>query len=293
MKRSGSDKAIDIFNVFLMLLVLVAIGYPFLHVLSLSLSSESSILSGQVKLLPKGWTWAAYKGIVNHPSFLRSYLNTLIYTVIQVVVSLILTSFTAYPLSRDGLPGTKFFKKAVMFTMLFSGGMIQMFLLVKALHLYNTVWAVTLPGAVGPFNVMIMMTYFKSLPKELNEAAEIDGLGEFGTFLKIVLPLSKPILATMILFFIVGQWNNWFSPLIYFSDNKRYPVILLLRNMLFNAQQVAKNSNMAEEILKDQESTGEGIKYASIMLTILPFMCVYPFIQKYFVQGIMIGSVKG
>ena len=140
---------------------------------------------------------------------------------------------------------------------------------------------------------MIMMTYFKSLPKELNEAAEIDGLGEFGTFLKIVLPLSNPILATMILFFIVGQWNNWFSPLIYFSDNKRYPVILLLRNMLFNAQQVAKNSNMAEEILKDQESTGEGIKYASIMLTILPFMCVYPFIQKYFVQGIMIGSVKG
>ena len=144
-----------------------------------------------------------------------------------------------------------------------------------------------------PFNVMIMMTYFKSLPKELNEAAEIDGLGEFGTFLRIVLPLSKPIIATMVLFFMVGQWNNWFGPLIYFRDNDKYPVILLLRNMLFNAQQIATNSNMAEELLKNQESTGEAIKYSTIVLTLAPFMCIYPFMQKYFAQGMMVGSVKG
>lgn len=293
MKLHGTDKALDIFNMTLMILILIVIGYPFLNVLSLSFSSENYILSGQVNLLPKGFTLSAYKTIINHPSFLGGYLNTIVYTSVQVIISLVLTSLTAYPLSKSDLPGIPFFKKAVMFTMLFSGGMIQMFLLVKALNLYNTVWAVTLPGAVAPFNVMIMMTYFKSLPKELNEASEIDGLGEFGTFLRIVLPLSKPIIATMVLFFMVGQWNNWFGPLIYFSDNDKYPVILLLRNMLFNAQQIATNSNMAEELLKNQESTGEAIKYSTIVLTLAPFMCIYPFMQKYFAQGMMVGSVKG
>lgn len=290
---SYANKIFNVFNILLMLLVMVATVYPFIHILSLSLSEEKYVFAGQVGLFPKGWSTYSYKAIFAHPGFLRSYFNTIWYTVLYIVVSLVLTTMTAYPLSKDKLPGCKFFKKMVMFTMLFTGGMIPNFLLIKSLHLYNSVWAITLPNAVAAYYVMIMITYFKSVPEELNEAAAIDGLGEFGIFLRIVFPLSKPIVATMVLFFAVYQWNNWFNPLIYFNKDSKYPVILLIRNLLFNAQQIAKDSSSAEQLLKSQQNTGEGIKYSSIILATLPFLAVYPFAQKYFIQGMMLGSVKG
>lgn len=284
----------QVFNVLVMIGIVIATLYPFIHIISMSLSEEKYVFSGQVKILPKGLSLQSYKMIFGHPSFIRSYINSIYYTVLFVIVSLAMTSLTAYPLSKDKLPGCKFLKKMVMFTMLFSGGMIPSFLLVKSLHMYNSVWAITLPGAVAAYYVMIMITYFKSLPEELMEAASIDGLGEFRIFTDIVLPLSKPIMATMVLFFAVAQWNNWFAPLIYFSKDSKYPVILLLRNLLFNAQKIATDSKTLEELMKaQQQGTGEGIKYSAIVLTTLPFLMVYPFAQKYFVQGMLIGSVKG
>jgi len=282
-----------VFNVLIMIGVVIVTLYPFLNIISMSLSEEKYVFAGQVGLFPKGLSLVSYKMVFRHPSFLRSYGNTIYYTVFFTVVSLIMTTLTAYPLSKDFLPGCKILKKLVMFTMIFNGGMIPNFLLVKSLHLYNSVWAITLPGAVAAYYVMIMITYFKSLPSELMEAAAIDGLGDFRIFLEIVAPLSKPIFATMVLFFAVAQWNNWFAPLIYFNKDNKYPVILVLRNLLFNAQQIAQDSKTMEEILKNQQGTGAGIKYSAIVLTTLPFLAVYPFAQKYFVQGMLIGSVKG
>lgn len=284
----------QVINTIVMIGIFIATVYPFIHIISLSLSAEKYVFSGQVWLLPKEIGLQSYKMIFKHPSFARSYLNSIYYTVFFVVVSLILTTLTAYPLSKDFLPGNKFFKKLVMFTMLFNGGMIPNFLLIKSLHLYNSVWSITLPGAVAAYYVMIMITYFKSLPNDIIEAAAIDGLGDFRIFLKIVLPLSKPIIATMVLFFAVAQWNNWFTPLIYFNKDNKYPVILVLRNLLFNAQQIASDSKTSEALMQSQQqSTGEGIKYSAIVLTTLPFLAIYPFAQKYFVQGMLIGSVKG
>ena len=293
-KTSYANKIFNCFNYLLMVIIIFATLYPFIYILSLSLSSEKYIFSGQISLLPKGLTAYAYKMIFNHPNFLRSYANTLWYTLFFMVVSLVLTSITAYPLTKGDMPGCKWMKKMVMFTMIFNGGMIPNFLLIKSLGLYNSIWAITLPGAVNAWYVMIMMTYFKSIPEALEEAAVIDGLSMTGVFIKIVLPLSSPIIATMLLFFAVAQWNNWFAPLIYFNVNEKYPVILVLRNLLFNAQQIVEDSKLAEEMLKNQEKNiGEGIKYSAIVLTTVPFLLVYPFAQKYFVQGMMVGSIKG
>jgi putative aldouronate transport system permease protein len=180
-----------------------------------------------------------------------------------------------------------------MFTMFFGGGMIPNFLLVKSLGIYDTVLAITLPGAIGVWNVIMLMTFFQGIPEALEEAAYIDGLGQIGTLWRIVLPLSKPILATMILFFAVGQWNNWFGPLIYFSSNIKYPITLFLRNILLSAQQLANTSVSAQAMLANQETVpAEGLKAAAIILVSVPILILYPFAQKYFVKGVLIGSVK-
>ena len=294
MKRSFGGKLFACFNLILMILIVFVTLYPFIHVVALSLSAEKYIFAGQVNLFPKGLTGYAYEMIFKHPNFLTSYGNTIWYTFLFIIVSLVLTAMTAYPLTKDEMPGCKFLKKMVMFTMIFSGGMIPNFLLIKMLGLYDTIWSITLPGAVNAWYVMIIMTYFKSIPVALEEAATIDGLSMTGVFIRIILPLSTPIIATLVLFFAVAQWNNWFAPLIYFKSNEKYPVILVVRNLLFNAQQVMQDSKQAEEALKNQEKNiGEGIKYASIVFTTLPFVLIYPYVQKYFVQGMMIGSVKG
>lgn len=293
-KTSLAYRTFKIFNCILMAMIVLVTVCPFIYILSLSLSSEKYILAGQITLFPKGLSSYAYRMIFNHPNFLRAYANTIWYTIFYIIVALFMTTITAYPLTKDNMPGCKWFKKMVMFTMIFSGGMIPNFLLIKSLGLYDSIWAITLPGALNAWHVMVMMTYFKSIPLELEEAAGIDGLSMIGVFFRIILPLSKPIIATMVLFFAVIQWNNWFGPLIYFNVNEKYPVILVLRNLLFNAQQVAMDDKTASELLENQEGNiGEGIKYSAIVLTTVPFLLIYPFTQKYFVQGMMIGSVKG
>jgi putative aldouronate transport system permease protein len=267
--------------------------YPFLYVAALSLSEETYILAGKVMLLPKGVNSEAYRMVFEHPSFWRGYGNTIYYTVMSIVITLIMTIMCAYPLAKKALPGRSALTKMVMFTMFFGGGMIPNFLLIRYLGMYNTVWAITLPGAIGAWNVMIMRTFFENIPEALEDAAAIDGLGPIGTLIRIVLPLSKPILATMVLFVGVGQWNNWFGPLIYLSSNEKYPITLFLRNIVLGAQQLAANPKNADLLLNETAMLpAESLKAAAIMLVAMPILVLYPSVQKYFVQGMMIGAVK-
>lgn len=294
MKKSKGYRVFQFFNVLIMLLLVIATVYPFLYVLSQSFSAEQYILSGQVRFLPKGFNTNAYRLVFEQSTFFRGYFNTIYYTVVFVLLALFMTTLTAYPLSKKNLPGRGFFVKLVMFTMFFGGGMIPNFLLIKTLGLYNTVWAVTLPGAIGAWNVMVMMTFFAGLPEALEDAAAVDGLGQIGILIRIVLPLSKPIIATLVLFFAVFQWNEWFSPLIYFNQNDKYPITLFLRNILMSAQQLTTSSSSTAMLLENQQiRPAESLKAASIIMVTLPILLVYPFVQKHFVQGVMIGSVKG
>jgi putative aldouronate transport system permease protein len=276
-----------------MLIIIILTVYPFLYIMAQSFSAEKYIILGTVRFLPKGFNIQAYKMAFEHPSFWRGYLNTLYYTSLSVVISIAATSLCAYPLSKTYLPGRKFLMKTVMFTMFFGGGLIPNFLLVKSLGLLNTVWALTLPGSVSAWNVMIMITFFRGIPEDLDNAAFIDGLGPIGTLWYIILPLSKPILATMMLFFAVGQWNNWFGPLIYFNNNEMYPITLFLRNILVSAQGLASSPSEAARYLDGTEQIpAESLKSASIILVTFPILVLYPFVQKYFVKGVLIGSVK-
>jgi putative aldouronate transport system permease protein len=293
MRESTGYKIFKKCNIVIMLLVMAVTLYPFLYILALSLSQENFINAGKVFLWPAGFNTVAYRMVFEHPSFIVGYRNTIWYTLVSVALNLFMTVICAYPLSKKYLPGRKVLVKFIMFTMFFGGGMIPNFLLVKALGMYNSVLAITLPGAIGVWNVIMMMTFFQGIPEALEEAASIDGLGQIGTLWRIVLPLSKPILATMILFFAVGQWNNWFGPLIYFSANSKYPITLFLRNILLSAQQLANSSASAQAMLANQETVpAEGLKSAAIILVSIPILILYPFAQKYFVKGVLIGSVK-
>lgn len=294
MKESVSYKIFNVMNIVFMLFIIAITFYPFIYIISISLSQEQYILAGQVHFLPKGFNFAAYRLVFEHPTFVRGYMNTLWYTFIGIVVSLFMTTICAYPLSKRYLPGRKIMLKFIMFTMFFGGGLIPNFLLVKYLHMTNTVWAITVPGAISVWNVMIMMAFFQGIPDALEEAAYIDGLGTLSTLWYIVLPLSKPILATMILFFGVGQWNNWFGPLIYFNQNEKYPITLFLRNILMSAQQLASSTPGGQGVSADQLQLmpAESLKSAAIVLVTAPILALYPFAQKYFVKGVMIGSIK-
>jgi len=294
MKVSKSYKAFQVFNTIVMLIIVFATVYPFWNIIARSLSEEKYIMSGAVTLLPKGLNVDAYRLVFEHPSFFRGYFNTIYYTFMSVVISLFMTTICAYPLSKVRLPGRKYFIGFIMFTMFFGGGLIPNFLLLKTLKMYNSVWAITVPGAIGVWNVIIMMTFFQGIPDALEEAAQIDGLGMWGVLWYIVAPLSKPIFATMVLFFAVGQWNNWFGPLIYFNQNDKYPITLFLRNILMSAQQLSTNSSDLAIILQNRDNApAESLKAASIILVTVPILVLYPFAQKYFVKGVMIGSVKG
>ena len=293
MKKSIHYKVFELFNYLIMFFIVASALYPFLFVIAVSFSREEFILAGLVNIIPRGLNVNAYKLVFEHPSFWQGYYNTIYYTVISVLVSLTMTTLCAYPLSKSYLPGRGFFIKMVMFTMFFGGGMIPNFLLVKSLGMYNSVWAITLPGAIGAWNVFIMMSFFQGIPEALEEAAEIDGLGRFGVLFRIVLPLSLPIIATMVLFFAVGQWNNWFGPLIYFSVNEKYPITLFLRNILLSAQQLATSNISADQMIdRTKMAPSEALKAAAIVLVSMPILILYPFAQKYFVKGVLIGSLK-
>lgn len=292
-KKSKGMKIFNVINILIMICVILMTVYPFINIIARSVSSEAFINAGAVNIIPKGLNFDAYWLCVTNPGFGRGYFNTILYTVVTVIVCLVMTVLCAYPLSKRDLPGRGILVKFIMFTMFFGGGMIPQFLLVRALNMYDTLWAIIVPGCISVWNVLIMITFFQGIPETLEEAGQIDGLGIFGTLWYIVVPLSKPIFATMILFMAVGQWNNWFGPLIYFSDNAKYPVTLFLRNILMASQTLTTSSDSINSILSQDQMPAESLKAASIITVTLPILCLYPFAQKYFVKGITLGSVKG
>lgn len=290
MKESKQYKIFKVINIIIMIIVILATLYPFWYLVSLSLSSEKYVYAGLVSVFPKGFTLKTYQVLLAEKEFWTSYKNTIIYTIVGTLVSLFLSTLLAYPLSKKRLKGRGIILGFVVFTMFFSGGLIPTYLLVNALGMRNTIWGVVLPGAVSTFNVIVMKTFFEGIPAELEEAAEVDGMSTYGILLKIILPLSKPIMYVMALFYAVGVWNNWFGPFIYLDNKNLFPVALYLRNIIVGSQQTAVSSTSDVNNLAQISAT---VKSASVILTSLPIMLVYPFIQKYFVQGVMIGSLKG
>jgi putative aldouronate transport system permease protein len=289
--RDGlTSRMFDWINIVLILLLIIVMVYPFLYVVSASLSNPLAFAKGEVYLLPKGFTLAAYKKLAVDPTIWLSYYNTIVYTIVQTAISLLLTALFAYPLSKKRLVARRKILMFVAFTMLFGGGIIPTFLLVKSLGLLNTIWAIVIPSAINTWYLFIMRSFFMtSIPEDIEEAAFIDGANTLAVLLRIVIPLSMPVFATIGLFTAVAQWNNFFEALIYLTNRELYPLQIHLRNI------VISGSSLAEEQVVEgaEENVSETIKYAVIMFATLPIMLVYPFIQKYFVQGAMVGGIKG
>ncbi|SFQ30402.1 carbohydrate ABC transporter membrane protein 2, CUT1 family [Caldicoprobacter faecalis] len=281
----------DVINIVIMICVVIITLYPFLYLTALSMSSEKYVYAGEITFYPKGFTLGTYRVLLKDSDFWISYRNTIIYTVVGTVISLALTVLLAYPLSKKNLKGRGVLLGFILFTMFFSGGLIPTYLLVsRMLQMRNTIWAVIIPGAISTYNVLVTKTFFEGIPDELEEAAAIDGMNTYGILFRIVLPLSKPILATMSLFYAVGIWNNWFGPFIYLDMKELFPVSLYLRNIIAGAQKAREIVGGDVEGFGDIEAT---IKSASMVVSALPIIMIYPFVQKYFVKGIMIGSLKG
>lgn len=275
-------------------LLMLIVLYPLIYVLSCSVSSPTAVGAGEVVLLPKGFTLMGYKRVFQEPDILLGYKNTLFYTIIGTAINLFVTVPAGYMLSKKDVPGRNLFMFLFMFTMYFSGGMIPSFLLVKSLHLYDTRAVLVILGAFSTYNCIICRTFFAALPQELEEAAAIDGCSTVRTFVQIVLPLSQALLGVMVLYFAVGHWNSYFNAMIYVNNEKYKPLQLILRRILILEQ---ASSNMMEgggdEYAAEQFKLKELIKYSVIVVSSLPVLVLYPFLQKYFAQGVMIGSIKG
>ena len=287
--RSVSAKVFEAVVHIVMICVVLLTLLPVIHVISISFSSAAAISRGDVGLWPVEFSVSAYTAIFKSGNVPRSFLNSVYYTALGTAINMLLTTMMAYPLSRTYLTFRKFYNVLVLITMFFSGGLIPTFLTVKSLGLYNTVWAIALPGAISTWNLIIMRTFFMGLPAELEESAQLDGANDFTIFARIILPLSKASIATIALFYGVGHWNNWFSGMIYFKNSKSYPLQTILRSIVIN-------SEVSDEITVDEvinSISAEGIKYSTLVVSMVPMMAVYPFIQKYFVKGVMIGSLKG
>nr|WP_284646693.1 carbohydrate ABC transporter permease [Paenibacillus chinjuensis] len=293
MDYSRGDRVFDAVNTLLLILITVIVMYPLLFVLSASVSEPSVVARGQLWLLPKGINFVGYERVFQNKEILSGYLNTIVYTLVGTAINLVLTICAAYPLSRADFRGRHVITAFIVFTMFFSGGLIPTYLLVKKLGILNTLWAMVIPNAIAVYNVIIMRTFFQSsIPFEIQEAASIDGCSNFRILLRVVLPLSMPIIAVMVLFYAVGHWNAFFQALIYLSDRGKYPLQLILREILIQGQMAAM-IDMADDSLAKKLMEVEVIKYAVVVIANLPVLLLYPFLQKYFVKGVMIGALKG
>jgi len=291
-KESLSSRIFDVFNTLFMIFIIVIMLYPFLHVIALSLSETSEIMKGNVNIIPRGFNVEGYKLILTSPQLWIAYKNTIIYAVLGTFITLLFTSLMAYPLAINDFVAKKFITVYLTITMFFSGGLIPTFLLIRNLGLINTIWVMVLPGCVSAYNVVVFRTFFQGISPELRESAYLDGANDFIILFAIILPLSKALLATFGLFSMVGHWNSWFDALIYLNEEKKYPIQMILRKILFVSNASAAN-DAAQVMIESRLVHPKNIQMAVIVVTIAPIMCVYPFLQKYFVQGVMIGSIKG
>ncbi|WP_439650270.1 carbohydrate ABC transporter permease [Glycomyces amatae] len=291
MRETRGTRAFGAVNTVLLVLLCAAMLYPFVTVLAQSFSSPGAINAGQVSFWPVGFNTDTYAAVMSNDTFWRNYGNTVLYTVVGTVIAMLLTTTYAYVLSKKHLKGRKALIGIAVFTMFFNGGLVPNYVLISSLGMKNTMWAIVLPGAISVFNLLVMKSFFESLPKELEEAAQIDGLGWYGIFGRITLPLSKAVIATMVLFYSVAYWNDWFAAFLYLDKTELFPVTLFLRNLIAGASTSASEGAAAAGTTTALVSTN--IQAVTMILTVIPILCVYPFVQRYFVSGVMLGSVKG
>ncbi|MDK8189242.1 carbohydrate ABC transporter permease [Paenibacillus sp. UMB7766-LJ446] len=291
--ESRGDRIFNIVNHFLLIIITLIVIYPLVFVLSASFSDPQAVLRGEMFLWPKGINFHSYEKIFQNKDILRGYTNTLIYTSVGTLINLVMTILAAYPLSRKDFIGRNAIMALFVFTMFFSGGLIPTYMLIKNLGMLNTLWVMIIPNAVSIWNIIIMRTFFQqSIPHELHEAATIDGCSNIQTLTRIILPLSMPIIAVTILFYAVGHWNAFFNAMLYLSDKNKFPLQLILREILIQGQTNDMVKMSTESAIKQQREV-EGIKYAVLVVANIPVLMLYPFLQRYFVKGVMIGAIKG
>ena len=295
-KRLSADKAFDITNLIIMILLFLLFAWPLWFVVIASFSNPSEVWRGNVIILPKGFSLDSYKEILKYKEIWIGYRNTIFYTVLGTVINLFMTICMAYPLSRKKFMPKNILMVLCMITMYFSGGLIPSYLVVKGLHMVDSVWAMMIPGCLSVYNMIIMRSYFvNSIPDSLEEAAILDGSNPIQYLLKVVLPLSKPVIAVIALYYMVGHWNDFFNALIYINDKDLLPLQTFLRNILVTntVGNVSQTQNLNPEALQKKIYLAQTIKYSAIIVSTLPVLCIYPFVQKYFVKGVMIGAIKG
>ena len=289
-----SERSGDVILIVICAIILLIVAYPLYYVLIASLSNPYDVYAGKTFLLPSGFTFDGYKAIFADDSMLTGLINSFKYTIIGTVFSVVMLYMTAYPLSVKDLPGRKFLSIFFIITMYFGGGMVPTYLIVKETGLINNMWSLFLPGGVAVGNMIIVRNFFEnSIPKEMIEAAEIDGASKWTTFLKIVVPLSRSIMAVMVVFSMVAYWNDWFTAMIYLPSPAKAPLPLVLRNILIKSSASAAQASTISGGFAELNKMTEMIKFSSIIVAALPMLVIYPFVQKYFEKGFMAGAVKG
>lgn len=289
LNRSRGYRVFQGINAVILTGVVIVTLYPFVNLIARSFSEERYIVTGQVNLIPRGFNLTTYGIVVSDPMFWTNYRNTVVYTVVATAIAMVLTTCYAYVLSKKHLRGRTFLIWVAVFTMIFTGGLIPNYVLINGIGLTNSIWAIVLPNAISVFNLLVMKAFFEHLPTDLEEAAAIDGLGTYGILWRIVLPLSKAVIATMVLFYAVSYWNSWFTAFLYLHETDLFPVTIYLRNLIAGAT----GAESAGAVTSEVSQAAANIQSVTIMLTVLPILLVYPFVQRYFVSGVMLGAVKG
>lgn len=289
-KKTIGDWSLD-FMIYLFLIVCgLATLLPLANILSKAISDESAVISGKVGIIPVGFQLNTMKYVVSSSQFLHSIGISLLITVVGTFLAILITALTAYPLSKRHLPGISFIMLLFIFTMMFNGGIIPNYLLMKQLHLINNLWSIMLPALISVFNMLVIKSYYESLPEALEESAKMDGARNFTILFKIIIPLSVPVIATIALFYAVYFWNDYFHPMLYINDAGLKPLQLYLRDIVMDAD----SSNAMNKSVDDMMNVSpEGIRAATVIASIIPMLLVYPYLQKHFVKGVLIGSVKG
>jgi putative aldouronate transport system permease protein len=292
-KTSAGEKVFNVFNITIMLLIVLITLYPFIHVVFASLSNGSELSAHQgILLKPLGFSIEAYKMVFKYPMIATGYLNTIKIVVIGVSINILFTAIAAYFVSRKNVMWSKPVMLMIIITMYFNGGLIPNYFNIKELGLYNSLWSLILPGAISTFNLIILRTAFLAVPDSLEESAKLEGANHFVILFRIILPLTMPTVAVLILYYAVGHWNSWFNAMIYLKTRTKFPLQLILREILIQNDSSSMTAGLAGDT-GDKLAIAETIRYATIIVATLPILCVYPFLQKYFTKGVMVGAVKG
>ena len=284
--NSASGMILQLFLGLICILVVIVIMVPVLNVFAISFSSYEAYLNGKVIIWPVDWTLTAYQKIFKEGTVLNGLKNSFVYMFVGTAVNMFLTILTAYPLAQKELPLRRVYSLLFVFTMFFGGGMIPDYLLVTRLKMYNTIWALIIPSAISTYYLLIMRSFFASVPSDLKEAAIVDGANDFTILVRIILPLSKASIAAIGLFYAVSHWNSWFSSMIYLKNSFKYPLQLVLRNIILSTQYQLQSDQLIDTTLTS-------VQYATLFISMIPMLLIYPFVQKYFVKGVLVGSIKG